>query len=171
MGSRRVRAAAVFALFLLCLFARDVAAAGPQVELDRIVARVGGKIITQSDVRQSRTLLLVEETGTDDAATRCLVDRLLLLGEIARVQPGPGLTDAEVAEQRAVWERRLGGSGQVSTLLMETGMAESALQPWFRDDLRIQAYLDRQFGGLPEADRAKARADLLLRLRQRAGIK
>lgn len=171
MKSRIGRAMAVSMLVVVCVFAGSLLAAGRQIELDRIVARVGTKIVTLSDVRQSRKLLLVADTASDEEAARCLVDRLLLLGEVARAQPLRRLSDADLAAKRQAWEGRHGGADKLPALLSEAGMAESALDPWFRDDLRIEAYLDRQYAGLSDADRIKAREDLLSRLRQRAGLK
>ncbi len=40
--------------------------AAPQVVLDRILARVNGRIITESDVRAARVLKLVDDTTSDD---------------------------------------------------------------------------------------------------------
>jgi hypothetical protein len=50
-------------------------------------------------------------------------------------------------------------------------MSEEDLQSWLRDDLRIRAYLRRQFGMLPEADRARATSEWIARLRQRADVR
>jgi hypothetical protein len=46
------------------------ATVGPvtQVELDRIVSRVNGRMITESDVRRARVLKLVDDTGSDQVA-------------------------------------------------------------------------------------------------------
>jgi hypothetical protein len=56
-------------------------------------------------------------------------------------------------------------------LLKDTGVSDSALQTWMRDDTRIQAYVKRQFSGVPESERPRATTDWMLRLRQRAGLK
>src|SRR5262245_9794586 len=139
-----------------------------QAELDRIVARVNNRIITQSDVRQARMLRLVEDTTSDDATQRCLENRMLILSEIARAAPLAPNTDAARAAQRAEWERQLGGSP--ADLLSKAAMSEQALDLWLRDDVRIQAHLKRQFGDVSDPDRAKATADWVARLRQRAGL-
>ena len=49
-------------------------------------------------------------------------------------------------------------------------MTEEELESWHRDDLRIRAFLDRQFGGLDTAARASATAAWFTRLRQRADL-
>ena len=144
--------------------------AHPQVELDRIVTTVNNRIITESDVRQARTLHLVDDVSSDDAVRRALEERILVLGEIARA-PAVVVSDGDLASRRAAWEARAGGRGRVVALIAETGISDAALDTWLRDDARIYAYLARQFGVVPEADRGRATTEWLLRLRQRAGMK
>ena len=145
--------------------------AGPQVELDRIVARVGGRVITHSDVRQAMLLKLVDDVSTEAAAKRCLEDRWLVLEEMKRGAPLPPGSESEFASHRAAWEQRVGGPSAVPGLLAKASMSETALQAWLRDDLRIRAYVGRRFGDLPEADRARANTDWIGQLRLRARIK
>jgi hypothetical protein len=133
-----------------------------QVELDRIVSRVAGRIITLSDVRQARELRLVEDTSSDAAAVRALENRWLILGEIGRAAPLPPASEAEMAARRAEWQAAAGGRA--------AAMSDVDVQAWLRDDLRIRAYLDRQFGMLPEGERGRARAEWIGRLRQRAEL-
>jgi hypothetical protein len=137
--------------------------AGPaQVELDRIVSRVAGRIITLSDVRQARELRLVEDTSSDAATTRALENRWLILAEIGRAAPLPPASDAEMAARRAEWQAAAGDRA--------AAMPDADLQAWLRDDLRIRAYLNRQFGMLPEGERGRARGEWIGRLRQRAEL-
>jgi hypothetical protein len=135
--------------------------AGTQIELDRILSRVGGRIVTQSDVRQARDLRLVEDTSSDEAVRRALEDRWLILNEIGRA-PVASPSDEDVAARRNLWEARGGRP--------DGGMDDTAVQAWLRDDLRISAFLDRQFGSLPEAERGRARDEWLARLRARADL-
>ncbi len=132
-----------------------------QVEMDRIVSRVGGRIITQSDVRQARALGLVADTSSDEAAQRALEDRLLILSEMERAAPVPPPSDQAVAARRAAWTARHDPAGR---------MSDAEIDAWIRDDLRIEAFLQRQFGMLPAAERDRARTDWLARLRQRADL-
>jgi hypothetical protein len=150
---------------------RAAPASPVQAELDHIVGRVNDRIITQSDVRQARALRLVDDTSSDDATRASLENRLLILSEIARSAPVPTPTPEDVAARRAAWERTVGGADRARQLLNESGMSENRLDAWFRDDGRVDAYLDRQFGSLPAAERSRATADWLARLRQRAGLK
>jgi hypothetical protein len=142
-----------------------------QAELDHIVGRVNDRIITQSDVRQARMLRLVDDPSSDAATRVCLENRLLILGEIARSAPVATPTPEDVAARREAWERAVGGRDRARLLLSQMGMSDGVLQAWFRDDGRVDAYLDRQFGSLPGAERSRATADWLARLRQRAGLK
>ena len=168
-----MRTRSLVALCGLCLLVvlavRAVVSA--QTELDRIVARVNNRIITQSDVRQARMLHLVDDTSSDDATRRALENRILILGDLARSSGLPPTTGDDLSAQHRQWEERVGGRGRSTQLLGEAGMSEKGLDAWLSDDLRIRAYLQRQFGALPEADRSRAADDWIARLRQRAGLR
>jgi hypothetical protein len=142
-----------------------------QAELDRIVARVNNRIITSSDVRRARMLQLVDDTSSDDSTRRGLEDRILILGDLSRSTALPPTTEEALAARHRQWEARVGGRGRGAELLGEAGMSEKGLDAWLSDDLRINAFLHRQFGALPDADRSRATADWLARLRQRAGLR
>ena len=142
-----------------------------QAELDRIVARVNNRIITRSDIRQARMLQLVDDTSSDESTRRALENRILILGDLSRSTGLPPTTDDELTARHKRWEARVGGRGRVAQLLGEAGMTENGLDAWLSDDLRIQAYLDRQFGALPQADRSRAADEWIARLRQRAGLR
>ncbi len=145
-----------------------VAWAQPQVELDRIVARVGARVITKSDLHQAMMLRLVDDVSSEQAVQRCLEERWLILDEIGKGAPLPPHSESDLASHRAAWERRVGGAGAVPGLLSKAGLNDAALQAWLRDDLRIQAYVDRQFATVSSADRPKAREEWIGRLRPRA---
>lgn len=144
---------------------------GAQIVLDHTLAHVNGHIITESDVRQARVLKLVADTTSDAAIQRALEDRTLILEEIARTAtPLPPQTEAAFDARLREWQASLGGETRASGLLGDRTMSESGVEAWLRDDLRIRAYLARQFGSLPETDRTKTTSDWLGRLRQRAGL-
>lgn len=168
MGLYGVLMASVF-LMLTGAPGASAAAAG-QVEIDRIVSRVGGRIVTQSDIRQARSLKLVDETTSDQAAQRALETRLLILQELKLAAALPPSTPGDLDARRAEWSASVGGDGAVAAVLAQGGMSEGELEGWLRDDLRIRAYLRRQFGMLGDAERARAMADWLARLRQRADL-
>ena len=142
-----------------------------QAELDRIVARVNNRIITQSEVRQARMLQLVDDTSSDEATRRALENRILILGDLSRSSSLPPTSGDDLAARHKQWESRVGGRSRGTQLLDEAGMTEKGLDAWLSDDLRIRAYLQRQFGALPEADRSRAVDDWIARLRQRAGLR
>ena len=114
--------------------------------LDRVLVRVNGIAITLTDVNAAIGLGLVEVVGTDDAqgaATRQLVDRQLIIGEVARFsppEPDPAAVEREVA---ALKERP--GAG-LEALMQSTGLDEERIRDLARDNLRIRAYLDQRFG-------------------------
>lgn len=154
---------------LACVCAPPSAAA--QTELDHIVVRVGSRIITQSDIRRAGRLQLVEDATSDDAVRRGLENRTLILAELARLPQAQQAGDDELPARLAEWETRVGGHARAVTLMAETQTSDANLNAWLRDDVRIQAFVKRQFGTLPEGDRAKATADWITRLRQRAGLR
>jgi hypothetical protein len=162
--------AASGSLCLLMLLAVTVVV-HTQAELDRIVARVNNRIITQSDVRQARMLQLVDDTSSDEATRRALENRILILGDLSRSSSLPPTSGDDVRARHEQWEARVGGRGRSMQLLREAGMTEKGLDAWFSDDLRIRAYLLRQFSALPEGDRSRAADDWLARLRLRAGLR
>ena len=135
------------------------------------MTRVGGRAITRSDIRLARALRLVDDHGSDEACQRALENRLLALAEVSRLMATVSVTDDAVARRRSDWQRGLGGAEPAQKLLGQFEMSEGDLSGWFRDDLRISAYLDRQFGSLQGDDRAKATADWFGRLRQRADLR
>ncbi len=155
-------------VFIAAAFAPLVRA---QTELDRIVARVNNRIITRSDIRQARLLQLVDHAGSDDAARRDLENRVLILGDAARSAPLAPMTANDLAERRRQWEARVGGGLKAAALLADSGMTEAGLTSWLGDDLRVHAYLNRQFGSIPESDRPRAIEEWVNRLRQRAGLR
>jgi hypothetical protein len=142
-----------------------------QAELDRIVTRVNNRIITLSDVRQARMLHLVDDTSSDESTRRALENRILILNDLSRSSGLPPTTGDELTARHQQWEARVGGRSRGAQLLDEAGMTEKGLDAWLSDDLRIHAYLQRQFGTLPEADRSRAAGDWIARLRQRAGLR
>jgi hypothetical protein len=114
--------------------------------LDRVLARVNGVPITLTDVNAAIGLGLVNTpAGQDprDAATRQLIDRQLMLAEVARFAPPEPDAAAVTREVDAV--RKRAGAG-LPALLESTGLDEDRLHDLMRDRLRIEAYLDQRFG-------------------------
>ena len=139
-----------------------------QVPLDGVLVKLGADVITSSDVRQARLLKLVDAGGGDQAILDALVKRRLVLEELGRNPPAEPLPPA-IAARRAQWVATLGTDVDLPALLARAGFSESAVQAWWRDDLRIAAYLDQRFP--PSTNRQQAIASWVAELRQRAGIK
>ena len=132
------------------------AAAGQQL-LDRIVARVGATVITHTDVEAAFALGVIDVAPGEDrmgAGTRQLVDRHLLLAEVARfppAEPAPDEVEALVARMRAH-----AGDG-FAALVKRTGVDDLRLREIARDTLRIQTYIDQRFGSIGQASIQEAR--------------
>ena len=145
----------------LLAFVSLPAAAAAQVEVDRSLSRVGGTVITQSDVQQAQRVKLVKDTSSEAATLRALEDRLLILSEAARG------TQTEISEDAVSARRRELGADAVKN----SGMTEQALMSWCRDDVRVQTFMDRRFGNIAAGERDKAISEWIGRLRQRAGLR
>jgi hypothetical protein len=161
--------------FLLSAFLVVAAAPGwvsaQAVELDRILSHVNNHLVTAADVRQARQLHLVNDVGSDAGAQHDLEDRWLILGEMDHRDPMPPPSAQAMNDRRAAKAAELGGASAMPKLLADAGMSDQSYEAWLSDDLKIEAFLQQQFGSTAEADRPKARADWLSRLRARAGLK
>jgi hypothetical protein len=123
--------------------------ARPGAEIvDRVLARVGGRIITLSDVRAASELGLVAATGAPDpvrAALDQLIDRELVLAEVDRYQP-PEPDPADVDRRVAQVTGRIGSEEEFRRALATGGMTMPRLRDFLRDQLRIEGYLNQRFG-------------------------
>ena len=119
---------------------------GAQQLLERVVARVNGIPITLSDVNAAMALGLVDGPSGGDpvpAATAQLVDRQLMLAEVARFappDPDSAAIDAEVGRRKARIDTRW------NEVTAATGLDEERLREIAREVLLIQSYLDDRFG-------------------------
>jgi parvulin-like peptidyl-prolyl isomerase len=108
--------------------------------IDRIVAVIGGKvIITQSDVRKERRLLLAlgKDAGTDEIILRDLIDRRLLAEQIeqfAGIQVSDEAINARLAEVRNPGD--LSSEDLRSAVVSEIGRTEFVIQR-FRQFIRV----------------------------------
>lgn len=125
--------------------------------LDRVVARVGGVAITQTDVEAALGLGVVEgQPGEESIAsgTHQLIDRQLLLTEVSRFPP-PEPSEPAIAELVSRMKAHAGSRYQ--SLMQRTGLDEPRLRELARDTLRIQAYIDQRFGTTAQAGPQDAR--------------
>ena len=114
--------------------------------LDRVVARVNNVPITLTDVNAALGLGVVTVSGAEDpgaAAMRQLIERQLILAEVARFappEPDAAAIDRDVADMKARTGDRL------AALMQSTGLDEQRIRDIARETLRIQAYLNQRFG-------------------------
>jgi len=137
----------------------EVPVLAQDVVLDRMLAVVNGDVVTQSDVRAARRLGLVAQAASmdDDALVTRLMERRLMLLEVARYAPVEPTAD-QIAARRSAWVATLPAGADVTTTLSGAGMRESGLMAWLRDDLRIAAYIDQRFTAAAQPTREQALA-------------
>jgi hypothetical protein len=116
--------------------------------IDRILAIVGGQVVTLSDASIALAVGTVDATGAADpieAAMNGLIERRLVLVEVDRYalpEPAGAAVDAKLAELRAAMAARIPAHETLARL----GLDEDRLREIARNDLRIAAYLDQRFG-------------------------
>jgi hypothetical protein len=128
-----------------------------QILLDRVVARVGGVAITETDVRAAAGLGLIDvPTDGDQIAngTRAMIDRQLVLLEVNRFNP-PSPGDSALAAKIADMKSRAGS--RLPALMQSTGLDENRLRELARDTLRIETYVNQRFGTTAQASLQEAR--------------
>jgi hypothetical protein len=156
-------------LMALILSATGTAAAAQTaVEIDRTLQRVNGTAIMMSDVRQARLLrLLAPPPSSDDAILTALENRLLMLNEAARSAiPEPAA--AQIAARRQAWASLWSSPAELAAQVQRAGITDRALDGWFRDDLRMEAYIAQRFP--PDPNRDERIATWIRDLRQRANL-
>ena len=137
--------------------------------LDRILARVGTHPITLTDVTLARGLGLVETVPGEEpeaSAVRQLIERTLVLQEVARLQVREPMTEAIESELSRMRARTV---DSFDRLLTSTGYDLAAVREVARDSLRIDAYLRQRFGPSFTPRDAEVR-EWLADLRKRAQV-
>lgn len=123
-----------FSIAIVLLF--SAAAASAEV-IDRVVAVVGGQIITKSDVDASAAFGLA-------SSLQELIDRTLMVSEVRRVappDPAAAALDTRIARIRA----NFATPEAFARALELGGLDEAAVRSYAADDLRLSAYLDERF--------------------------
>ena len=130
-----------------------------EVVLDRMLAVVNGEVVTALDVRAARRLrLLPSVTSMDDEAVLTqLIERRLILAEVARYAPAEPAAD-QIEMHRRGWSATLPAGTDIDKALVSAGMRGPALTAWLRDDLRIAVYLDQRFTAAAQPTRDQALA-------------
>ncbi len=120
----------------------------PRAEtIDRVLAVVGGQLITLTDVTAARDLGLQSAEGASDpvrAVLTKLIDRELVLAEVERYAPPEPTADAVDQEVQRVRER-FPSRAALDAALGRSGIDEKHLRETLRQDLRTRAYLDQRF--------------------------
>ena len=125
---------------LLVMVLVSVSVYGQQL-LDRIVARVNGVAITLTDVKAAIALGIADPP--EAAATQQLIDRQLVLGEVARFLPPEPPASAVAIEAGALMTR---AGVQLPEIVASTGVDEARIRELARENLRMQSYLNQRFG-------------------------
>jgi hypothetical protein len=141
--------------------------------LDRLMAVVGGRTITLSDVNGALLFHQVEPpAATPDKAgytVERLIDRVLMLAEVERFQP-PEPDPIEITVRVDAQERGAGSAAAFDKLLAVTGMTRDQLRRNIRDDLRIATYLNQRFGATDTPERQASVKTWVSDLRKRADV-
>lgn len=139
--------------------------------IDRVLAVVGGDLITLTDVTAARELGL-QSAGDAADPTRVilskLIDRGLVLAEVERYgppEPAPEAIDVEVRAVRA----RFPSASDYLAALQRSGIDEAHLRETLRQDLLIREYEDQRFARAGEQRQAMI-DEWISSLRRRATI-
>lgn len=120
--------------------------------IDRVLAVVGGQLITLSDVTAAIDLGLQSADGAADpvrAVLTKLIDRELVLAEVDRYAPPEPTVQAVDREVEQV-RRRFPSAAAFEAALARSGIDEKHLRETVRQNLRMRAYLDQRFSTATE---------------------
>ena len=158
--------------FAMCISAISLVSSVAAAEvIDRVLAVVGGVVITQTDAIGAFELGLISPGPTDDpiaAVLSQLIDRQLVLAEVERSAPPEPTADAIERAAQAV-RGHFPSEQAYAAVLTRSGIDTPRLRQILRDRLRVDAYLEQRFAGA--ADRRTALVDEWVSgLRRRADV-
>jgi hypothetical protein len=139
--------------------------------IDRVLAVVGGQLITQTDVTAAIDLGLQSADGATDpvrAVLSKLIDRELVLAEVDRYAPPEPTAEAVDREVERV-RQRFATAAAFDAALARSGIDEKHLRETLRQDLRMRAYLDQRFSSNTER-RATLIDEWMTGLRRRGDV-
>ena len=139
--------------------------------IDRVLAVVGGNLITLSDVSAAYDLGLVTPRDSSDRVRDVLsqlIDRELQLAEVDRYAP-PEPSAAEVDREMQIVEARMGSPEAFAAVLTRAGIDVAQLRDTLRENLRIRAYIAQRFSPGDER-RPQVVEDWMAGLRRRADV-
>ena len=122
--------------------------------IDRVLAVVGGELISLTDVTAARDLGRVTPGNVPDpigAVLSTLIDRQLILAEVDRYAP-PEPSAAAVDRDLQAARAKFPSLPAYEAALARSGIDEKHLRETVREDLRIQAYLDQRFTVTPPTE-------------------
>ena len=115
--------------------------------IDRVLAVVGGQVVTLSDARAVLEFKLVEpRRGVDPIAEALdyLVNRQLMLGEVDRYSaPSPGA--AALSQRMDAVRARFADAVAYERALARTALTDTRLRDLVGDNIRIESYLEQRF--------------------------
>jgi hypothetical protein len=139
--------------------------------IDRVLAVVGGNLITLSDVNAAYELGLVTQRPSADRirdALSQLIDRELQLAEADRyAPPDPSTADVDGEIERV--RSRFASREEFDKALARAGVDLGQLRETLREDLRIRAYINQRFSTTVER-RQQVIDEWTAQLRRRADI-
>ena len=139
--------------------------------IDRVLAVVGGSLITLSDVNAAYDLGLVTPRDSSDRVRDVLsqlIDRELQLAEVDRYAP-PEPSAAEVEREVQIVTARFASPGAFEAVLARGGIDLAHLRETVRENLRIRAYLEQRFS-ISDGRRQQVVDEWMAGLRRRADI-
>ena len=139
--------------------------------IDRVLAVVGGSLITLTDVNAASELGLATPGPSDDrirVVLSRLIERKLQLAEVDRYAP-PEPSASEVERELQIVQARFAPPGAFDAVLARVGIDLAYLRETLRENLRLRAYIDRRFSTSDER-RQQVVDDWVEGLRRRADI-
>jgi hypothetical protein len=139
------RAAIIAAWVIVALPAASVRAE----LIDRVLAKVGERVVTLSDVRMVQRFGLIDAGASDRVVLDRLIERFLVLEEVERFAPAEPPA-ADVQQRADVVRGRFASEEEFASALRLSGIEAARIHQWARNDLRIEQYLEQRFAGTVE---------------------
>lgn len=155
MFGGRVHKTRAFALAAIAIVAMALVAALPAAQqvVDRIVARVEGDVLLQSDLRELGQFqeLLGGEAETESKRLDELIDQWIVDLE-AQAAHFPPPSDADISAAVQQLEKSLGGAQAYQARLKETGLTPAAVRRLLGRELFFNRYFDYKFRPAAQVD-------------------
>jgi len=151
---RAIARAGLFVAFAIATMLAMPIARAQQV-VDRIIARIEGDVLLQSDLRELGQFQELQGEKVEPESTRLkeLIDQWIIEHEGQAAQfPEPSDTDVAAAVDKLT--KNLGGEGIFQKRLKETGLSQAAVQRTIRRVLFFSRYIDYKFRTAAQVDPA-----------------